>query len=328
MAVSEFFDAETVWTSDIDDGAGKIIAHRYPEAPNLGDITQIDWAEVEPVDIITGGWPCQPFSVAGKRLGAEDARALWPEVERAVRALRPRYVVLENVSAIASAGELSRAVTSLASLGYVGAWRCLRASDVGAPHIRSRIFIVAADTKRVLPWRSAASGHSENGRPYGELGGCSRASVADTDCSGRGGWPRSFGQGGRCESPDGRQIAADSDCERLQGSEPAWRRHLSSGCVGAKAEEALTCSDAFGEYSFAVRRWELILGRPAPSPTERSPKGNPRLSPMFTEWMMGLPPGWVTGVPGLGYRQQGKALGNGVVPQQAFAALNSVVIPE
>jgi DNA (cytosine-5)-methyltransferase 1 len=148
LAVEQFFDAHTVWTCDNDPGACKIIAHRYPDIPNLGDITKVDWVAVEPIDIVTGGWPCQPFSHAGKRLGAADERALWPEVARAVRTLRPRYVVLENVAAIASAGELARAAGDLAALGYVGSWRSLRAADVGAPHGRLRTFILAADTRR------------------------------------------------------------------------------------------------------------------------------------------------------------------------------------
>lgn len=74
-----------------------------------------------------------------------------------------------------------------------------------------------------------------------------------------------------------------------------------------------------------MRRWEAISGRPAPSPTEAGPKGAQRLSPAFVEWMMGLPEGWVTDVPGLTRNEQLKALGNGVVPQQAAAALRSLL---
>jgi DNA (cytosine-5)-methyltransferase 1 len=167
LAVEQVFGAETAWTSDIDEGARKIIAHRTT-APNLGDITKIDWAQVEPVRILAAGWPCQPFSLAGKRKGAADERALWPYVADAVRILRPRYVVLENVSAIATAGELARATASLAALGYVGSWLRLRASDVGAPHGRARIFIVASDAEnlgheRIRPARVGRAGPA-NGR--------------------------------------------------------------------------------------------------------------------------------------------------------------------
>jgi DNA (cytosine-5)-methyltransferase 1 len=76
----------------------------------------------------------------------------------------------------------------------------------------------------------------------------------------------------------------------------------------------------FGPYTAAIRRWEQVLGRPAPSPTEPGANGRPRLSPAFVEWMQGLPDGWVTGV-GIPRSAQLKALGNGVVPQQAALAL-------
>ena len=82
---------------------------------------------------------------------------------------------------------------------------------------------------------------------------------------------------------------------------------------------ARTLTD-WGAYTPAIRRWEALT-RPAPPPTQPSHKGTPQLSPAFVEWLMGLPAGWVTDVPGLTRNQQLKALGNGVVPQQAAAVL-------
>ena len=81
----------------------------------------------------------------------------------------------------------------------------------------------------------------------------------------------------------------------------------------------------FGPYTAAIARWEAVIGRPAPSPTEPGSNGRPRLSPRFVEFMMGLPEGWVTGV-GIPRSAQLKALGNGVVPQQAALAL-SILLP-
>lgn len=83
----------------------------------------------------------------------------------------------------------------------------------------------------------------------------------------------------------------------------------------------LIAEGRWGDYAAAIARWETILGRPAPDPTEPGPKGNPRLSPAFTEWMMGLPQGWITEVPGITRNEALKACGNGVVPAQAEAAL-------
>ena len=86
----------------------------------------------------------------------------------------------------------------------------------------------------------------------------------------------------------------------------------------------------WGIYEPAIRRWEAILGRPAPAPTEPGRGGRPRLSPVFVEFLMGIPEGWVTQVPGLSRNNMLKALGNGVVPQQAIAALNLLleVVPD
>jgi DNA (cytosine-5)-methyltransferase 1 len=82
----------------------------------------------------------------------------------------------------------------------------------------------------------------------------------------------------------------------------------------------------WGKYEEAVRRWEGVLGRPAPSPTEPNSKGNPRLAPAFAEFMMGWPEGWVTDPAiGLTRNDQLKAIGNGVVPHQAIAALRSLL---
>lgn len=105
MAVNAFLGAETAWLSDIDPGACKILAHHWPDVPNIGDITAVDWAAVEPVDILTGGFPCQDVSHAGKRAGLRpDTRSgLWTHMAYAVSQLRPRYIIAENVRGLLSA---------------------------------------------------------------------------------------------------------------------------------------------------------------------------------------------------------------------------------
>ena len=79
------------------------------------------------------------------------------------------------------------------------------------------------------------------------------------------------------------------------------------------------------DYGPAIRRWEHVTGRPAPCPTEPGTRGNRRLSPAFAEWLMGLPTGWVTAIPGIPRKEQLKILGNGVVPQQAHHAYGLLV---
>ena len=136
---------DTRWVSDIKPASEYLIEYRYPGVPNLGDMTIIDYTNLEPVDILTASWPCQPHSAAGKRLGEKDPRALWPNVLEAVKQVRPKIFFGENVARVATNGELRRVVRTLAEIGYVGAWRCLRASDVGAPHRRDRCFVAAVD---------------------------------------------------------------------------------------------------------------------------------------------------------------------------------------
>lgn len=131
-----------VWQSEIDDYASRVLAKHWPDVPNLGDIKLIDWGAVERPDVICGGYPCQPFSTAGKRKGEEDERHLWPWVREAISRLRPRYAILENVRGHLSLGGTT-VIGELASIGYDAEWRVISAASVGANHRRDRVFIVA-----------------------------------------------------------------------------------------------------------------------------------------------------------------------------------------
>jgi DNA (cytosine-5)-methyltransferase 1 len=133
---------KVVWQSEIDPFACKVLKKHWPEVVNHGDIKQIDWGTVEPVDIICGGYPCQPFSTAGKRKGTDDPRHLWPWVRTAISELRPQYAILENVRGHLSMGGL-QVVGELAEIGYDAEWRVISAAGLGAPHRRDRIIILA-----------------------------------------------------------------------------------------------------------------------------------------------------------------------------------------
>jgi DNA (cytosine-5)-methyltransferase 1 len=130
------------WQSEIDPYACRVLKKHWPDVPNLGNIKGINWKEVEKVDVICGGYPCQPFSTAGKRNGEEDPRHLWPWVREAISELRPHYAILENVRGHLSLGGLS-VIGELASIGYDAEWRVISAASVGANHKRDRIVIVA-----------------------------------------------------------------------------------------------------------------------------------------------------------------------------------------
>jgi DNA (cytosine-5)-methyltransferase 1 len=136
------FDAH--YFSEVDDYAIRVYQHRFNDAIPLGDITKIDGRSLPEGDwIIAGGFPCQDISVAGKGAGLAGKRSgLWYEYARLIGELRPRYAIMENVGALTFRG-LDAVLGSLAEIGYDAEWQDIRASDVGAPHKRERLWIVA-----------------------------------------------------------------------------------------------------------------------------------------------------------------------------------------
>lgn len=416
MAVREVFGGTVAWhcqyeppdkdgREDKNQYAAQILAHHWPEIPNHGDLTAIDFSQVEPIDILTAGFPCQDVSLAGRRAGlAEGTRSgLWLHVARAIEELRPQLVVIENVRGLLSApadgdvepctwcvgdaGDepllraLGAVLADLARLGFDAEWQVFRASDVGAPHQRERVILLA--------WPAYAEGAGLPGARF--LGPAAERGATAADAHGVGG-ERDRARGGRRDEPashdlpvahaagvgerepanqtvavsgggDAREVSggggsapaadADGDAVRQQPVAIAGRGgEAVAGLAGADAPadtdrggrsrdaELPVRRDAvqqrvrdhahgrdnadvqWGEYEPAIRRWEHILGRPAPRPTDALG----RLSPAFVEWMMGLPAGHVTGVPGIPRGAQLKALGNGVVPQQAAAALRLLAV--
>jgi DNA (cytosine-5)-methyltransferase 1 len=317
MAVRQVFGGELAWVSDIDPGACQIIAHRMPGIPNIGDLTTTRWEDVEPVDIYIGGYPCQPFSSAGLRKGTEDERHIWPYIANALRVLRPRVAIFENVAGHLRLG-FDTVLADLARLGFDAEWCLVRASEVGAPHPPQRLFIYAtaqdADREPRFERRLAAPGQTEGRRARADLGGRGGASAADAD--GRG----LTGDAERDRGPEDGQPerASGVDADRRGVQRAAAADSDSLGWGPAERDLRQGQPDAhWGRFLPAVRRWERASGRRAPRATD----DRNRLSPLFVEWLMGLPAGHVTDVPGLTRTEQLKALGNGVVPQQAAAAI-------
>lgn len=282
LAAHAVYGCELAWYAEVDPAAALILGRIYPGVPNLGDLTTVDWTTVKPVDVLTAGYPCQPFSTAGRRQGTDDDRHLWPHIAAAVRVLRPRRVVLENVAGHLSLG-FGDVLGDVAAAGFDAEWCVLRASDVGAPHQRARLFVVAAD----------ADGEG----PQGPQPARRRDLPAGS----------------------GRQPAPHADGGRLvRGPQPDLRAQQPRLEAPRRGDpHGLAVGDhrtSWGHYERAIRRWEHVLGRPAPAPTD----DRGRLSPAFVEWMMGYPPGWTAD---LSRTQALKALGNAVVPQQGTAAV-------
>ena len=210
-----------LWQSEIDPYCCRVLAKHWPDTPNLGDVTTIDWSTVERPDAICGGYPCQPFSLAGRRQGEADARHLWPHMARAIRELRPRYAILENVPGHRSLG-FGDVLRDLAESGYDAEWDCIPALAVGAPHWRDRVFIVAypqCDPVRPEPLgifgRLGASLPWHDGR---------NGPMADTDRERepQPGGPVSQERGW---AGNGGEPLADADGEGPQERRPGWAAH-------------------------------------------------------------------------------------------------------
>lgn len=140
------------------------------DAPVWSDLTTFDcraWRGL--VDILVAGFPCQPASVAGKRLGTADERWLWDHIARIIGRVGPRVIILENVPGLFVRG-IDGVLGSLASLGFHCRWTTLRAADIGAPHRRERIFILAvADTDELQPRRRDEPAGPDEARSGGTL---------------------------------------------------------------------------------------------------------------------------------------------------------------
>jgi len=139
---------ECAWQVEIDEKCRQVLERHWPGVPKYGDIFEVKGSKVEPVDILCGGFPCQPVSVAGKRGGVDDERWLWDEFYRLICEIRPRWVVAENVTGLLSANSgraFAEVLRDLAESGYDAVWNVFPAGGpggVGAPHQRQRIFII------------------------------------------------------------------------------------------------------------------------------------------------------------------------------------------
>jgi DNA (cytosine-5)-methyltransferase 1 len=454
---------DVAWYSEVDKGALKILTHRYPDTPNIGDVTTVKWTPDCPTcgeplalydrDVPEGrGYYCPRDGWFDLDIRFADPE-LWSQMAYAIDQLRPALVVAENVRGLLSAeahsdlepcpwcmgdGEglsplraLGAVLGDLADLGYDAAWHGLRAADVGAPHGRFRVFVVAypqgnegrishgdggaAQNSDVATrgerWL-AAPGETDSGGARPDAGGPDREEPAllgtprcadgmrndlrDPDNIGN---PRGRLEdqvsllptpvttdwntaASRWDDPDHRSQLRDIDAllptpRATDGTKGGPNQRGSSGDLmlpsavqllptprvtqpgyaddgrggksldvearllptpsvadveggrkshsGERSDELLlngiAAQNQWGDYGAAIARWEHTLGRPAPAPTQTSSKGNPQLAPAFVEWMMGLPAGWVTDTPGITRNEALKALGNGVVPLQAEAAL-------
>ncbi len=305
------FDVETVFQCEADAWCRSILAHHWPSAVRYDDVRGVG-PDAPRVDVLCGGFPCQDVSSIGRGAGLRGERSgLWFEFARIVRELRPRIVVVENVAMLVSRG-LDEVLGSLAASGYDAVWFPVRASDVGAPHRRERIFVVAwrrvedadearrgeaaADEFRVgrLPTERAGEAVAHRAGEFSE--GCVRVGSPRVEPA------RTTGNGSR-----GGSTVADTGEDGLPlcdaASPPTWptpeRGSPSRGRLNwREPTQRRVGGDADGlpaGMDLAAHRWPV-------GPDEAQPEGEP--------------PRVAKGVPMR--RQRIGALGNAVVPQVGY----------
>lgn len=144
---AEWAGFESICMVEKDEFCQRVLRKNFPDVPIFGDIKEFDGTPYcEQVTLLSAGWPCQPHSSSGHRKASKDERDLWPDTVRVLGEVKPRWFVGENVSGLLTAESgrfFGRILSDLAELGYSVGWSCYGAKDVGACHVRNRLFIVA-----------------------------------------------------------------------------------------------------------------------------------------------------------------------------------------
>jgi DNA (cytosine-5)-methyltransferase 1 len=298
-------DLETIETKTgklVPNYAFKVLEKRFPNVPRFTDVKKLnarsfyEQTGLRTVDVLSGGYPCQPFSLAGKRGGEGDNRLLWTEMFRIIQELRPTWVLGENVVGHISLG-LDATLSDLESIGYAARTFIIPACAVEAPHERSRVFIVAYDTSRGA-WRGERG--EERGVPQGQ--NAERARV--------------------------RENVPHSDSERQQ--QPQRDKQESGRRIGdvCQKERVLFNAASVGRTTGGMER---VFGEPQQALGE-----TPARQSIGASCEYGLSDGgqWWATEPDLGRVANGisnrvdrlKCLGNAVVPQQAYPILKAIAL--
>ena len=249
------------WQVEQDAYCRAVLARHFPDAVRFEDVREVGARELDPVDLICGGFPCQDLSSAGRGAGIDGARSgLWSEFARIVRELRPGYVVVENVPALLTGkgkrwdrGPIGRVLGDLAEARYDAEWACLSAREFGAPHLRKRVWIVAYPA-----WDAEARAATKSGSER------QRA--------------RAGGERSRAED------LADADAERQSGRAGGSGRQGGDNLRTAVAREPMFPTPFASNTKAEHKR---SAGRPPRSYGTTGP-----LNPPWVEWLMGFPIGW------------------------------------
>jgi DNA (cytosine-5)-methyltransferase 1 len=284
---------ETVAFCEVDKKCQAVLKKHWPNVPIFDDVSNLTGENIgQKVDVICGGFPCQDISLAGKGAGLAGKRSgLWSEFHRLIKEIKPKYAIIENVSALRSRG-LDQVLREISEIGYDAEWHCITASSIGAPHRRDRIWIVAY----------------ANGEPSEQTDSESISKQSKRDS-----WMGSTGCSGRqCESSSNQEMADANDLG-LQGRRKtgisenlgkAWSQFTGSGAV--RYDRNVAHTDKFGTQISFEREFsskQLFRG-----------SSEARGIAIWNSWSVEPDVGRVAnGIPGRVDRL--KQLGNAVVPQ-------------
>ena len=335
---AEWAGWENMFHCEWNDFGKRVLKYYWPKAESYGDITKTDFTVWRGrIDIVSGGFPCQPYSAAGKRLGTADARHLWPSMLRAIREIQPRWVVGENVRGLTdwNGGLVFDEVQAdLEALGYEVTPFLLPACAVNAPHKRERIWFIAYGNRTGFQTKGTKQ-QTTRTEQYGELDSVTPHSHSDTARpSGASGSTESNGRGNHDEPEQRRSTAkldtgssdvlrnvANSQCSGLEKSEPGGQQFQ---LLDAERNDTQTTPHANG---FGLRGESDRIGEPG-QPDQTRPKPDwenfPTQSPIC-DGDDGLSAG-LDGITFPKWRAESiKAGGNAIVPQvalQIFRAIN------
>ena len=301
---------ETAWFSEIDPYTSAVLAKHWSSIPNHGDITTMRGADIEKVDLLCGGFPCQDISTAGKGAGITGARSgLWSHFARLIGELQPHWVVIENVSALRSRG-LDVVLGEIAALGYDAEWHCIPAAAVGAPHRRDRIWIVAYPASQHAS-RPILSG---GGQRFTHNSGGDEGTGTGPQC----GLGRSSEIMANTKSPRARAVQQSGPIRRIeQGSQDVAHTH-SRECGQRRRKQwgnGIASSGTVGDTNSA------------PSNAHTSESGSRGATGESSWWAVEPDVGRVAhGVPSRVDRL--RCLGNAIVPQVAFQIFQAIQAAE
>jgi len=299
---------EIVAFSEIEPYACEVLKRRWPKVANLGDVRNITGdllrnagIGAEEIDVVIGGFPCQPFSVIGRRKGKEDDRFLWPEFARVVKEVGPVWVVAENVPGILGSA-VDDVLADLEAQGYSAGAFVYPAQAVGAPHRRDRVFVVAySESKRCERMRAVREQKPE-------------VHVREKEAA--------WNSCGSRKLPGKLWRTPDAHCDRGACSDGKMQKKLTDGLPISINDQAKQS----GSRGRLNPDWvECLMGFPigwtdincdSPVPWPGWPAG-----PFEVQYGY-EPPRTAAGVPNAGKRL--KCLGNAVVPQQAYPIFEAI----